>query len=244
MTKKDNKKGRSKKRVEEKESCALSSLKEIEVLSKKNDKILNVFDNSISIPSTYSTPRESIPEIPHNFKDLKQHFNRPHSVPQVQNSKNQIYQATRSSRKGLERQDTPRPRSETPPFSRGESNTIRKRSRFRGKFQEFTSCFSNAIDRNNKSTNSKSQIHHHHLNHRSWSPCSSKSISPRTSIGHYGSIPRSPRGHRLHNCTSPGRECINHKCQKERHKLRFAYLKKLILFMIIININTKSNTLL
>lgn len=221
MTKKDSKKGSSKNHVQDKESCGLSCLKEVE-LQNNNDKKINVNNNNTNIHSTYSTPRESIFEIPNNSKHLKEHFSRPHTSPQIQSSKNQSCQAPRSSRRTLERQDTPRPRSETPPIIRGESCELRahSKSKLKGKFHEITSHFLESIKRKNKSTSSKSRMSHHRLHHKSWSPRSSRSISPRDSMGRYGSIPRSPRGYRQYNCTNSQHTCSNHQCEGRRCKSR------------------------
>jgi hypothetical protein len=236
MTKKDNKKRSSKNHVEEKESCGLSSLKDVpgDVYQKSDDKKINTHDNPINIPSTYSTPRESIFDFFNNLKDSKQQSNKPHSAPQIHNSKNQIYQAPRSSRRTFDRQDTPRPRSQTPPCSHGESNTLRRRSNSKlgGRIQEITSCLFGAIERTNKSTNSKSQITHCCLRHRNQSPPSSNSVSPKASMGRYGSIPKSPHGYRLYNCISSRHECTNCECQIEQNKSRTILHQHLVVITI------------
>ena len=221
MTKKDSRKEKSKHYVEEKESCGLSSLKDVEVFQKINEKKGNAYDNLVSVPSTYSTPRESIFEISDNLKDTKQHSNRPHSAPQIQNPKYQNYQATRLFRKSFDRQDIPRPRLEAPPFSPEEANAFRRcsNSKFRRKIQEITSYIFEATIRNRQSTNSQFSNHHYH--HSNWSPRSSDSVSSTATMEHCGNIPKLSCEHHLYNDKSGEHECTNLQCQRERHKSRY-----------------------
>jgi len=217
MTKKESKNGSSKNQSHDKES-GLACLKEVEVQI-NNDKKTNKNNNSTNIQSTYSTPRESILEIPNNSKYPKGYINRPHSAPQIQTSKKQCFEPPRSSRRTLERQDTPRPRSETPPSVRRESCELKIHSK--SKLKEIASQFFKAIQKKNK-LRSNSQISHHRLHHKSWSPRNGHSISLKASVGRYGNIPKSPKGYYQYNCSSPKLRCDNRHCDKRRCKSRFA----------------------